>query len=770
MDESVKPPSEHTTRESSPVADIPKTETEPSVDQPQLKLVSYASTSESDNLDTSMDVSMNEEPKEEKKVDLEVPLEVDPVVEKQESETQESAVPHEENPEKDDSSTKEAVVEEEKAELSVKVEEKPEKASSHSPEPETFEKTGPPMRKRAHSDAKAVIASLPGAEEEPRIRRTTREIKRPKFDDELVDSGIKYSPVKAKRSLTGVPAVVGARSHSNSESVEVQQRSNSSSSNGTNSEKGETPESSTPTPTIRERIPSISKSRASKKEPSKGEKNQEDASVPSHSKADSKISLKKRIATSTDEKQTSEATGGEETVAKPEVRRKIANKDIRSKEVAAATEAAESMANDDLRAWTVTDDVSLITAATHVGDLTAVYQNVRFSQPFSLTDVEERWYKLLYNEPFSKLARKRISELTPEDLLRIQSRTAFTKEEEMVLAGIPANPLPTLQILEALLKEHREKFHSARTPQILHDHWHRMKQNNLLTQFVLLEYQPPIDWERVERSTELNNDLCFDYQRPLRTAIARTRIAAPYQKVAVAPVTGIATEKFSETVIAVMKGRVVRFVVRTDKITIGRSTPRCRVDVDLSLEGPATKISRRQAILDYNRETNEFIIENIGGRPIFVEGKAVATNMKTQVKDNYVIEIANIRLVFKVAIHCPATRPAVPAPPQPVVGPKVPVGPQVTGLKAVGLPPQGPAYVQRVQPQMNQQLQPRVQSLLQTHAQPRIQLQPQQRLQPRVQLQPKLPIISPFAKMLVPQASQPSSSHPSPLGIPKGPY
>uniref|UniRef100_A0A1I7XEJ5 MCRS_N domain-containing protein n=1 Tax=Heterorhabditis bacteriophora TaxID=37862 RepID=A0A1I7XEJ5_HETBA len=70
-----------------------------------------------------------------------------------------------------------------------------------------------------------------------------------------------------------------------------------------------------------------------------------------------------------------------------------------------------------------------------------------------------------------------MTELTPEEILRIQSNTVFSVREEEILANIPstpANPSPDLAFMEELIKKHNEDFHSARTPQVLLDHWHLM--------------------------------------------------------------------------------------------------------------------------------------------------------------------------------------------------------------------------------------------------------------------------------------------------------
>ena len=58
------------------------------------------------------------------------------------------------------------------------------------------------------------------------------------------------------------------------------------------------------------------------------------------------------------------------------------------------------------------------------------------------------------------------------------------------------------------------------------------------------------------------------------------------------------------------------------KITLGRTTKDHAVDVDLKLEGPAWKISRKQGVIKL-RSTGDFFIANEGKRSIFVDGQPV---------------------------------------------------------------------------------------------------------------------------------------------------
>ena len=74
------------------------------------------------------------------------------------------------------------------------------------------------------------------------------------------------------------------------------------------------------------------------------------------------------------------------------------------------------------------------------------------------------------------------------------------------------------------------------------------------------------------------------------------------------------------------------------QITLGRTTREQSIDVDLSLEGPAWKISRRQGVIKL-RNNGDFFIANEGKRPITVDGKPVLAGNKQKLFDNSVVEV-----------------------------------------------------------------------------------------------------------------------------------
>ena len=68
--------------------------------------------------------------------------------------------------------------------------------------------------------------------------------------------------------------------------------------------------------------------------------------------------------------------------------------------------------------------------------------------------------------------------------------------------------------------------------------------------------------------------------------------------------------------------------------------------MDLSLEGPAWKISRRQGVIKL-RNNGDFFIANEGRRPIYIDGKPVLNGTKQKLSNNSVVEVGIRAIPFE---------------------------------------------------------------------------------------------------------------------------
>ncbi|MFH4980873.1 hypothetical protein AB6A40_007582 [Gnathostoma spinigerum] len=179
-----------------------------------------------------------------------------------------------------------------------------------------------------------------------------------------------------------------------------------------------------------------------------------------------------------------------------------------------------------------------------------------------------------------------------------------------------------------------------------------------------------MDLMDIEKNYGLNSDVDwsqggYEEGRMCREISLIDRSWKEWEKVRVEAVTGISNDtEIDDGVWGILKGRVVRYIMRGDRILIGRSTDKHQVDVNLALEGPAAQISRKQALLkcmhnnhgiagrggaeeDQNTvATMEVVISNVGKRPMFVDGKTIENGSKARISNNSIIEIAHVRLML----------------------------------------------------------------------------------------------------------------------------
>uniref|UniRef100_A0A4W5RKT3 Microspherule protein 1 n=1 Tax=Hucho hucho TaxID=62062 RepID=A0A4W5RKT3_9TELE len=314
----------------------------------------------------------------------------------------------------------------------------------------------------------------------------------------------------------------------------------------------------------------------------------------------------------------------------------------------------------DLGRWKPTDDLLLINAVLQTTDLTSVHLGVKFSCRFTLREIQERWYSLLYDPVISKLAWQAMRQLHPEAIAAIQSKALFSQAEEALLAKIASSSQPKLEVFQELLSKHPSVFYPSRTPKSLLVHWQLLKQYYLLEDQSVQPFpkgdqvlnfsdaEQLVDDAKLKESRDevLEHELMIS-DRHQKKEIRQLEQELPRWQVLVDSITGMNSPDFDNQTLAALRGRMVRYLMRSREITLGRATKDKQIDVDLSLEGPAWKISRKQGIIKL-KNNGDFFIANEGRRPIYIDGRPVLSGNKWKLNNNSVVEIAGLRFVFLI--------------------------------------------------------------------------------------------------------------------------
>ncbi|XP_055333631.1 uncharacterized protein LOC129585109 isoform X2 [Paramacrobiotus metropolitanus] len=333
----------------------------------------------------------------------------------------------------------------------------------------------------------------------------------------------------------------------------------------------------------------------------------------------------------------------------------------------------------DLGRWKPRDDMKLIMAVLEYRDLLVVHKHAKFSCHFTYVEIQERWFNLLYNKKIAKAACQAMRSSPPDIMRSVQRETPFTEAEEALLLEIPLIAEPVdISTFEVMLEANPNVFPPFRVAEDLYKHWQVLlaegRIENSDTICTVPEDSVVINTERITSFAEMESKMKdadlknwthvsgeFAYEMDKLHRQNRERLMNVdkeiehlrflLEKAMNYELPDFTRPEFSSpqdrSFVAVLLGQRAKYGLRTGKVSFGRCVPGHIVDVDLSVEGYAGRVSRLQGYVILERN-GIFRIENHGRRPITVDEKVLHYGDFCVLPDEAVVQISDIFLQFFV--------------------------------------------------------------------------------------------------------------------------
>ena len=287
-------------------------------------------------------------------------------------------------------------------------------------------------------------------------------------------------------------------------------------------------------------------------------------------------------------------------------------------------EEEEEEEDIDVNDWPVSDDFLLIKCVENGCALESLAENkvVNFSKEYEITDIEKRWRGILFGEKSAYEISKRLREYAEKEQPKVEAnvgddfRTSWKKKR--------GGEVPRLISSNA----DGDDDEDATNDDVNAVNFFKDAELFILTDCDPLPSKAQLD-ETLKRQ---------ELKRKERTIHKIAKLEKDLTTVASRAMT-------RSGIIAKIIGQNTMFTLTKRESTVGRSTTDSAVDMDLSNEGNAAKISRVQAYLKL-RWNGEFTMRNVGKRPIWINNKPIETNQRARLHSHALIEVGGMRMLF----------------------------------------------------------------------------------------------------------------------------
>lgn len=310
--------------------------------------------------------------------------------------------------------------------------------------------------------------------------------------------------------------------------------------------------------------------------------------------------------------------------------------------------------------WTPLDDAMLIACFLHCQNPHSTLALASFCSSRTIMDIKERWQCILKDPKFCRFVLRRIKSI-PEGFVGSSFKSVpLNSTEETLLASLPSSTDDRLtKTFRDLLLANPTKFLFARTPAALRRHWRILRKYHLLdnqaTESSNGSNSQDHNGKQVAYRPKKNENIAgllgqIDILEK-RTHLLSDEIAICTRELNARK--GLHDLTSLGTLAKLTDQHGYQYVMKKNKVTLGRSTRTIKVDFDLRMSNAEVTIPRIIASIEFDPTSQKFYCNNVNPlHYFFVHGMPLFSREKCQLVTGVLIEISDIRLEFETNLFC----------------------------------------------------------------------------------------------------------------------